>query len=185
MHVPVPSSLVPPAFRLTSFSPSDLVPSSVLAALRDPETTNVEIADVLPRLAGYRYMLLTTTKKDGTPVSTPVWFAPHGDALVATSEVDAWKVKRLRRDPNATVAPCDVRGTKLGKAVPVVGEILSERDGALADRALARRYGAAYEAMGLVSRVRRAGRPPRRAYMALRPVEPAAASQIVEPDPSA
>ncbi len=149
------------------------VPSSFLAALRDPRDTSVDIANVVPTLAGHRYLLLTTTKKDGTPVGTPVWFAPDGDALVASSEADAWKVKRLRREPNATVAPCDVRGRPLGEAVAVVGEVLAPEAHRRADRALTHRYGAAYEAIGVVSRLRRLGRAPRRDYLALRPVAPA------------
>lgn len=151
------------------------LPSSFLAALRDPKTTSVDIANVVPTLAGHRYLLLTTTKRDGTTVSTPVWFAPDGDALVASTEADAWKVKRLRRDPHATVAPCDVRGRPLGRAVEVVGEVLGETNHARADQALTHRYGAAYEAIGLVGRLRRAGRAPRRDYLALRPVVPATA----------
>lgn len=145
------------------------LPDSLLAALRDPEETSVEIAGVVPTLAGHRYLLLTTTKRDGTPVSTPIWFAPDGDALVATSEADAWKVKRLRRDPHATVAPCDVRGRPLGRAVPVIGEILPADEQASAQRALTRRYGAAFEAIGLVGRLRQRGRAPKRAFLALRP----------------
>lgn len=145
------------------------LPDSLLSALRDPAETSVAIANVVPVLAGHRYLLLTTTKRDGTPVGTPIWFAPDGDALVATSEVDAWKVKRLRRDPNATVAPCDVRGRPLGRAVPVIGEILPpERQGS-ASRALAHRYGAAFDAIGLVGRLRARGRAPRRTFFALRP----------------
>ena len=149
------------------------VSSFFLAALRDPRETSLDIANIVPTLAGHRYLLLTTTKRDGTPVPTPVWFAPDGDALVASTEADAWKVKRLRRAPNATVAPCAVRGRPLGKAVPVVGEILGESTGRRAERALTRRYGAAYEAIGVVSRLRRLGRAPQRDYLALRPVLPA------------
>ncbi|HEY9367319.1 PPOX class F420-dependent oxidoreductase [Streptomyces sp.] len=57
-----------------------------------------------------RYVSLTTYRKDGTPVATPVWFAVEGDELYVWSNIDAWKVKRLRRDPRVVVAPCDVRG---------------------------------------------------------------------------
>lgn len=140
-----------------------------LAALRDPKETNVAIANVVPTLAGHRYLLLTTTKRDGTPVATPVWFAPVGDALVAATEADAWKVRRLRRNPNATVAPCDVRGRPLGRAVPVTGEILPPELQSPARHALARRYGAALSAVGLAGRIRARGRTPERAFLALRP----------------
>jgi PPOX class probable F420-dependent enzyme len=153
--------------------------SALLAALRDPRELNVEIANVVPTLTGHRYLLLTTTKRDGTPVATPVWFAPLGDRLVAATAADAWKVKRLRRDPHATVAPCDARGHALGRAIPVVGEVLPAREAAAASEALARRYGASFTAIKLAHRVRSGGRAAQQAYLAFTPVhaESAAAEE--------
>ncbi|WP_256104815.1 PPOX class F420-dependent oxidoreductase [Streptomyces sp. ODS05-4] len=57
-----------------------------------------------------RYLSLTTFRKDGTGVATPVWYAIDGGELVVWTRSDAWKVKRLRRDQRVLVAPCDVRG---------------------------------------------------------------------------
>lgn len=61
-------------------------------------------------IAAARYISLTTFRRDGTPVATPVWVAPLDDALVVITLADAWKVKRLRRDPRVEVRECDVRG---------------------------------------------------------------------------
>lgn len=161
------SQVAPSRVSLNEMLPG---PSTLFAAVRDPAGTQESIAAVLPALADHRYLLLTTTKKDGTPVGTPVWFAATGDALVATSEETAWKVKRLRREPRATVAPCDARGRPLGPPVEVVGALLPAEDQPAAEAALARRYGAAFEAIGLVGRLRQRGRAPRRAFMSFRPV---------------
>ncbi|MFG2333096.1 PPOX class F420-dependent oxidoreductase [Streptomyces sp. NPDC048604] len=57
-----------------------------------------------------RYVSLTTFRKDGSPVATPVWFAVDGEELYVWTRSDSWKVKRLRRDPRVLVTPCDVRG---------------------------------------------------------------------------
>ncbi|WP_443077084.1 PPOX class F420-dependent oxidoreductase [Streptomyces sp. SP18CS02] len=57
-----------------------------------------------------RYVSLTTFRKDGTAVATPVWFAVDGDELFVWTRADSWKVKRLRRDSRVVVAVCDVRG---------------------------------------------------------------------------
>ncbi|MFE1949709.1 MULTISPECIES: PPOX class F420-dependent oxidoreductase [Streptomyces] len=57
-----------------------------------------------------RYISLTTFRKDGTPVATPVWFAAEDDELYVWTRIDSWKVKRLRRDPHVVVATCDMRG---------------------------------------------------------------------------
>lgn len=61
-------------------------------------------------LATASYVSLTTYRKSGDPVSTPVWVAPLDDGLVVISMADAWKVRRLARDPRATLQECDVRG---------------------------------------------------------------------------
>ncbi|MFE5592259.1 PPOX class F420-dependent oxidoreductase [Streptomyces sp. NPDC056549] len=57
-----------------------------------------------------RYVSLTTFRKNGTGVPTPVWHAVEGDELYVVSRDDAWKVKRLRNDPRVEVAVCDMRG---------------------------------------------------------------------------
>ncbi|MFJ3766705.1 PPOX class F420-dependent oxidoreductase [Streptomyces sp. NPDC090082] len=57
-----------------------------------------------------RYISLTTFRKNGTGVPTPVWHAVEGDQLFVLSRDDAWKIKRLRNDPRVEVAVCDLRG---------------------------------------------------------------------------
>ena len=57
-----------------------------------------------------RYINLETFKRDGGGVKTPVWAAPLDGKLVIFSAGDAFKVKRVRRDPRARAAGCDVRG---------------------------------------------------------------------------
>lgn len=57
-----------------------------------------------------KYISFTTTRKDGRTVSTPVWVVRFGDGYAFTTEPDAGKVKRVRNNPAATVAACDVRG---------------------------------------------------------------------------
>ncbi|MDZ5445588.1 PPOX class F420-dependent oxidoreductase [Micromonospora sp. 4G57] len=72
----------------------------------------------LDRLAAEKYILLTTFRKDGRAVPTPVWAVRDGDALAVWTVSDSGKVKRIRRDGRVTVAPCDVRGNPHGEAVP-------------------------------------------------------------------
>lgn len=61
-------------------------------------------------MAAERYVALTTFRRDGTPVATPVWIAPLDDELVVITLDETWKVRRLQRDPRVEVRPCDVRG---------------------------------------------------------------------------
>ncbi|MEH0842504.1 PPOX class F420-dependent oxidoreductase [Micromonospora sp. CPCC 205711] len=72
----------------------------------------------LDRLAAEKYVLLTTFRKDGRAVPTPVWAVRDGDTLAVWTAADSGKVKRIRRDGAVTVAPCDVRGRPHGGAVP-------------------------------------------------------------------
>lgn len=57
-----------------------------------------------------KYISFTTTRRNGTTVSTPVWVVPFGDGYAFTTDPDAGKVKRVRNNPAVTVAVCDVRG---------------------------------------------------------------------------
>jgi PPOX class probable F420-dependent enzyme len=64
-------------------------------------------------------ILLTTFRKSGEPVSTPVWVIDLGDNQVGfwTSSVTG-KVKRLAHTPRVTVQPCSNSGkVKAGSAV--------------------------------------------------------------------
>ena len=69
-------------------------------------------------LADEKYMLFTTFRRDGTPVSTPVWVVRLGDAEVAFwTSSGSGKAKRLAHTERVTVQPCDARGrVKAGSA---------------------------------------------------------------------
>lgn len=62
-------------------------------------------------LGDEKYLLLTTTKRDGTPVATPVWAVPLDDGSIGFwTSSDSGKAKRLAHTPEVTVQPCDMRG---------------------------------------------------------------------------
>ncbi|MFC8792562.1 PPOX class F420-dependent oxidoreductase [Streptomyces cinereoruber] len=69
-----------------------------------------------------RYVSLTTFRKNGTGVATPVWYAVEGSELYAWTRTDSWKVKRLRNDPRVEAAVCDMRGNIPEGAARVTGE---------------------------------------------------------------
>jgi PPOX class probable F420-dependent enzyme len=89
-----------------------------------------------------RYVSLTTYRKDGTPVATPLWHVPHDAELWMVTEARSGKVKRIRNNPQVRVEPCSVRGTVAPGAPSVTGTArLLDGDGtALARKLLARRY---------------------------------------------
>jgi PPOX class probable F420-dependent enzyme len=107
-------------------------------------------------LAAGKYLLLTTFRKDGTAVPTPVWVAGDDDGtLYAWSAADAGKVKRIRRSGDVRVGPCDFRGNPTGEQVPATARLL---DGPGSDRVrslIGKKYGLVGKLSLLGSRLRR------------------------------
>jgi PPOX class probable F420-dependent enzyme len=57
------------------------------------------------------YVLLTTYRKSGEGVGTPVWIVALPDGAAGfTTEATSGKVKRIRNNPKVTLQPCDMRG---------------------------------------------------------------------------
>jgi uncharacterized protein len=96
---------------------------STLSALKDTKT-----------------ILLTTYKRDGTSVDTPVSIAFDGDRAFFRSYDKAWKTKRLSRNPHVRVAPSTVKGAPTGPAIDARATLLDGDQARLAARALARRH---------------------------------------------
>jgi uncharacterized protein len=93
-------------------------------------------------LHGHRYLSLATFRKNGAKVATPVWFAEHGGALWVFTAGDSGKVKRLRNESRAEVAPCDVRGRLRGDWIAATATLVDDvQQQEHAYRALREKYG--------------------------------------------
>ena len=73
----------------------------------------------LASIADERFVSLTTFRKSGEGVSTPVWIARDGDALIVTTPDGTGKVKRLRNDDRIELRPSDRMG-KVADDAPTV-----------------------------------------------------------------
>ncbi|GAB1339327.1 PPOX class F420-dependent oxidoreductase [Streptomyces sp. E-15] len=109
----------------------------------------------LDRLGSGKYLLVTSYRKNGTPVATPVWVVRDGAALGVWTVADSWKVKRIRRRPDVLVGPCDVRGNPTGDQRPGTAEIVDRATTARYRRLIARKYGLLGRFTLLGSRLRR------------------------------
>ncbi|WP_328564208.1 PPOX class F420-dependent oxidoreductase [Streptomyces coelicoflavus] len=109
----------------------------------------------LDRLGAGKYLLVTTYRKNGTPVATPVWVVRDGDALGVWTVADSWKVKRVRNRADVLVGPCDVRGRPKGDQVPGTAEICDAATTARYRKLLVRKYGVTGLLTLLGSRLRR------------------------------
>ncbi|MFI6335578.1 PPOX class F420-dependent oxidoreductase [Streptomyces sp. NPDC050535] len=109
----------------------------------------------LDTLGSGKYLLVTSYRKNGTGVATPVWVVRDGEALGVWTVVDSWKVKRIRNRADVLVGPCDVRGRPTGDPVPATAEILDATETARYRRLLARKYGITGRLTLFGSRLRR------------------------------
>ena len=66
-----------------------------------------------------KHILLTTFRRSGTGVATPVWTVPVSDGRVGMwTGTSTGKYKRLRNNPHVTIQACTARGkTKPGAAI--------------------------------------------------------------------
>jgi PPOX class probable F420-dependent enzyme len=94
-------------------------------------------------LNAQRYVSLTTFRRTGAPVSTPVWIARDGAELVVVSVDPAGKLKRLAHTARVELRPCNPRGRVPEGAPTYAGTAVVVRtpEGVAAvKRALARKY---------------------------------------------
>ncbi|MGA2322070.1 MAG: PPOX class F420-dependent oxidoreductase [Solirubrobacteraceae bacterium] len=64
-----------------------------------------------------RFVSITTLRRDGTPVATPVWVVGAAGRLYVWTGSQTGKVKRIRNNPAVMLAPCNRRGAVTGPAV--------------------------------------------------------------------
>ena len=84
--------------------------------------------------------LLTTYKRDGTPVGTAVNIVVEGDHAYFRTWDTAWKLKRIRNNPEVEVAPSTGLGRPTGPAIESRARVLEGEEATHAGRLLARKY---------------------------------------------
>jgi len=87
-----------------------------------------------------KYLSLTSFRRDGSGVATPMWFVADDGQLVVETDADSYKVRRIRRDPHVRIAVCDARGRVRGDAVDAEATILPDSERERVERLLARKY---------------------------------------------
>ncbi len=99
-----------------------------------------DMSTTLTPLKNSKTILLTTYKRDGTAVGTPVSIAFDGDRAFFRSFDKAWKTKRLRQNPHVRAAPSSLRGAPAAPAVRARATLLEGEQARVAAKALARRH---------------------------------------------
>ena len=114
------------------------------------------LSPALAALADASFVSLTTFRKTGVGVSTPVWIARDGDELVVTTPRKSGKVKRLRNDPRVTLVPCDRRGRVADGATALEAEARIVSDTGTVDRlgrVFLRKYRLEYRVFMVIERI--------------------------------
>ena len=73
---------------------------------------------------GQKYISLVSFSKSGAGVPTPVWFAEDAGKLYVMTGSHLGKYKRIRNNPQVTIAPCTIRGKVTGPDFPATARIM-------------------------------------------------------------
>src|SRR6267378_5702990 len=85
-------------------------------------------------------ILLTTYRRNGDPVATPVNIAVEGDRAFIRTYDKAGKARRIRNNPIVQIAPSTFRGKTTGTPMRLKARLLDDDEAALARRLINRKY---------------------------------------------
>ena len=103
-----------------------------------------------------RYLSVTSFKRDGTAVATPVWFVSDGVRLFAFTDLHSAKVRRIRHNPRVLVASCWANGKLRHDPLPAHAEVLTaDADLERVHKLLLKRYKISYPVVMLFYRLGR------------------------------
>jgi uncharacterized protein len=98
-----------------------------------------QLANAAPVFRG-RYLSITSYKRDGQGVATPVWFVQRDGRLLVETDAASGKVKRIRRNPQVRVAVCTASGRLRGEQLPAVAELLPSPEIGAVEQLIADKY---------------------------------------------
>lgn len=100
--------------------------------------------DSVAPLGSSKTVLLTTFRRDGTPVGTPVHVVSDGGRLFIRTFDPSGKLKRIRHTPDVLVAPFTARGRVTGEKKEARAHLLRGEESRKAARLMAGRFPVAH-----------------------------------------
>ncbi|GGQ44480.1 PPOX class probable F420-dependent enzyme [Actinomadura coerulea] len=100
----------------------------------------MDTTSTLEKLRKQRTVLLTSYRRDGTPVGTPVNVVVRGDRVYFRTYDKAFKARRLARNPEVELAPSTFRGRVTGPEARGRVRLLTEQEARPIRRMLARKH---------------------------------------------
>jgi PPOX class probable F420-dependent enzyme len=92
-------------------------------------------------LGGNPFIALTTYRKNGAPVMTPVWFVKQSEKLFIWTAIDSGKAKRVKNNPCVQLGPSNHSGKLLGQAEAGQAHFTAKEEYANLDKAFRAKYG--------------------------------------------
>lgn len=89
---------------------------------------------ILEQFVTQKTVVLTSFRKNGVGVPTPVNIAVDGDRAFAKTWKTSGKYKRIRNNPHVTIAPSTFKGKQTGVAIAMTARFVSGADFELARR---------------------------------------------------
>ncbi len=83
---------------------------------------------------------MTTFRRDGAPVPTPMWFYVDGNRMYTTTQADAGKLKRLAHTSRVELAVCTQSGKVKGPVYTGMARVLDPGETKVVMRKKQRRY---------------------------------------------
>lgn len=112
---------------------------------RPPPAPEVAPVETPSRYRGHvnigdeKCILLTTYRRTGEAVATPVWVNPVSDGRIGFwTSMGSGKTKRMRHTPSVTVQPCSATGKVKPGTEPIHGTAEMVQDGPLFDEVQAK-----------------------------------------------
>ncbi|MGO9157923.1 PPOX class F420-dependent oxidoreductase [Mycobacterium sp.] len=121
-------------------------------------------SDPTTALGQQRFVSLTTFKRNGEGVATPMWIGRDAADLFVWTPADSWKVKRVRNNPRVLLAPSSRFGKVRDGVLATEGAAQVVTDPVTVERlrdVIRRKYGLGYRLVTLVETIATRGRKPR------------------------
>jgi uncharacterized protein len=87
-----------------------------------------------------KYINIQTYKKNGQPISTPVWFIIKDNKIFFRTSHNSGKIKRIRYNNNVNFALCDIRGKIKGEWYEGLAKIENDSDNSILSQ-INKKYG--------------------------------------------
>ena len=104
-------------------------------------------------LKDHKYVSITSFRRNGEGVATPVWFVTDGEDVFIWTVSTSGKVKRMRRNPIVRLAPCKFDGRLMGPCFERRASVLRDDSDRALDSAFRSKYGLLYRADRVLSKL--------------------------------